>query len=143
VGEVVRQDSRSVGQVVLLESDSALVEVDRLGIRRVIANLLENAIKYGERANVRIHIYGGDALLDVVDCGPGLPEEELEQAFEPFYRSPDPRLAAKSGTGLGLAICRSIARAHGGDVRLLRSDDGFIAQLKIPLASEEWRLKAA
>jgi signal transduction histidine kinase len=143
VSEVVSQSPRGVGEVVILESWSASVEVDRLGIRRIVANLLENAIKYGERARVRVRPDDAHALFEVIDGGPGLPEEELEQAFEPFYRSSNPRLAAKSGTGLGLAICRSIARAHGGDVRLFPSEEGFTAQLRIPLASKELQLQAA
>jgi signal transduction histidine kinase len=117
--------------------------VDRLGIRRIVANLLDNAMKYGERASVRIGSDGTDAVVEVIDCGPGLRDEELGLAFEPFYRSSDPRLAAKSGTGLGLAICRSIARAHGGDVQLLNSDEGFTAELRLPLAEDERLAEAA
>ena len=143
VGEVVRQQSTAMGQIVLDESERAFVDVDRLGMRRLIANLLENAVKYGERATVRVRAAGSDALLEVIDGGPGLREEELERAFEPFYRSSDPKLASKSGTGLGLAICRSVARAHGGDVKLVRSEDGFTARLWIPLACEEPGLEAA
>jgi signal transduction histidine kinase len=58
----------------------------------------------------------------------------LERVFEPFYRSESARASDKAGSGLGLAVCRSIARAHGGDVRLLHSNDGFLAQIRVPLA---------
>ena len=63
-----------------------------------------------------------------------MPDEELERAFEPFYRASNAEVSGKSGTGLGLAVCRSIARAHGGDVRLVNAEDGFRAQLRLPLA---------
>jgi signal transduction histidine kinase len=60
-----------------------------------------------------------------------VPDDELERVFEPFYRATN--AGNKKGSGLGLAVCRSIARAHGGDVRLIRSENGFLAQLRIPL----------
>jgi signal transduction histidine kinase len=67
VSEVVSQNPRAVGEVVILESWSAPVEVDRLGIRRVVANLLENAIKYGDRAKLRVRADNSHALVEVID----------------------------------------------------------------------------
>src|SRR5262245_8210199 len=86
--------------------ESPLVEVDAVQIQRVLANLLENALKYSPpdtRVVVRITATRKEAIVRVVDRGPGLEESELERVFEPFYRRPsDPR----SGAGLGLAIAR-------------------------------------
>jgi two-component system, OmpR family, sensor kinase len=73
-------------------------------------------------------------VAEVIDNGPGLPDDELERVFQPFYRAPQARASTKHGTGLGLAVCRSIARAHGGDVHLMRGDQGLVAQLRLPLA---------
>ena len=122
------------GDVVLEPGESALVDIDALGMKRVLANLVDNALKYGEAARIRLRIEQGDAVAEVIDEGPGLPEGELERVFRPFYRSPATRPAETSGMGLGLAACRSITRAHGGDVRLRRSDDGLIAEVRLPLA---------
>ena len=83
------------------------------------------------------------AVAEIVDDGPGLPDDELERVFEPFYRSESARASDKAGSGLGLAVCRSIARAHGGDVRLMRSAEGFIAQVRVPLAYGSERPLAA
>jgi len=131
----VVEDAVFVGKdVILEESELAPVEVDALGIRRLLGNLVENAVKYGDRAKVRLFTDQQEAVTEIVDSGPGLPEEELERVFQPFYRAPAARASAKHGTGLGLAVCRSIARAHGGDVRLQRGDHGLIAQVRLPLA---------
>jgi signal transduction histidine kinase len=133
--EDVVEDAVFVGKAVTLEDGAkAQVEVDPLGIRRLVSNLVENAVKYGTTAQVRLFTDQQEAVAEIRDDGPGLPEEELERVFQPFYRTPDAHASNKHGTGLGLAVCRSIARAHGGDVRLHRGDSGLVAQLRLPLA---------
>jgi len=121
------------GNVTLADCADVPVEVDPLSIRRLFGNLLENAVKYGGRAEVRLLTDGQDAIAEVRDGGPGLPEEELERVFQPFYRSPAARASKTEGSGLGLAICRSIARAHGGDVQLRNGEHGLVAQVRLPL----------
>ena len=122
---------------------SAPVEVDVLGIRRVLANLVDNAVKYGSCARLRVSVGPEEVIVDVLDDGPGVPAGDLERAFEPFYRTPDVRASGKRGTGLGLAVCRSIARAHGGDTELHRDVDGFKARLRLPLFQQPERRLAA
>jgi signal transduction histidine kinase len=138
------EDARLVGGTVEFEhSDPVPVEIDVLGVRRVLDNLLENAIKYGDRARIRLRTEAGSAIAEIYDEGPGLPDDEIERAFEPFYRSETARSSEKSGSGLGLAVCRSIARAHGGDVQLKRSGEGFLAEMRMPLAYDAERPLAA
>jgi signal transduction histidine kinase len=133
--EDVVEDAVFVGKHVTLgETELTPVEVDPLGMRRLLGNLVENAVKYGDSAKVRLFRDDQEAVTEVTDNGPGLPEEELERVFQPFYRAPLARSSNKHGTGLGLAVCRSIARAHGGDVHLIRADRGLVAQLRLPLA---------
>jgi signal transduction histidine kinase len=133
--EDVVEDATFVGKpVVLEEGEQVPVEVDPLGIRRLLGNLVENAVKYGDSAKVRLFRDDQDAVAEVIDNGPGLPDDELERVFQPFYRAPQARASNKHGTGLGLAVCRSIARAHGGDVNLMRGDHGLVARLRLPLA---------
>ena len=99
-----------------IAGESPLVNVDPTQIQRVLANLIENALKFspeGARVHVRITATRQEAIVRVVDQGPGLAEDELERVFEPFYRrGADPR----SGAGLGLAIARGFAAANGGRV---------------------------
>ena len=106
-------DAALLGGEAELESGQPLsVEVDALGVQRVLANLVDNALKYGRRAEVRLYAQGGDAVAEVSDSGPGLPADELERVFQPFYRAEASRTLNTGGIGLGLAVSRSIARAH-------------------------------
>ncbi|MBB3175858.1 ATP-binding protein [Variovorax sp. Sphag1AA] len=135
VVEDVVENAEFVGKNVRLgHSEEAPVDVDAIGMRRVLDNLIDNAVKYGSEARVRLFVDGEDAVAEVSDSGPGLPEVELERVFQPFYRAPQARASGKLGSGLGLAVCRSIARAHGGDVQLKAGARGLVAQLRVPLA---------
>ncbi|WP_334181863.1 ATP-binding protein [Novosphingobium sp.] len=137
-------DAQLVGGKVTIEHNVHIpVEVDPVGIRRLLGNLLENAIKYGESAKVRVSLLDGEAVAEIVDAGPGIPEDEFDRAFEPFYRSETARKSGQKGTGLGLAVCRSIARAHGGDVNFVHGGDGFAARVTVPAAFDPTLRKAA
>jgi signal transduction histidine kinase len=133
--EDVVEDAVFVGHDVVLDrTEKAAVDVDAIGMRRLLSNLVENAVKYGERAHVRLFTDRNDAVAEISDDGPGLPDDELERVFQPFYRGPNARASAKQGSGLGLAVCRSIARGHGGDVQLTRGARGLVARVRLPLA---------
>ncbi len=103
-------------------------------LRRCLTNLIDNAIRYGARARVEVEERAADIAIRVLDEGPGIPEAELERAFEPFWREPS-RSRETGGTGLGLGIARNIARAHGGEVTLKnRGGGGLEATLTLPQA---------
>ncbi|WP_067732432.1 ATP-binding protein [Novosphingobium naphthalenivorans] len=128
-------DAKLIGADVEIEHSAHIpVDVDPVGIRRLLGNLLENAVKYGDRARVRVSLADGEAVAEIVDAGPGIPEDEFDRAFEPFYRSESARKSGRNGNGLGLAVCRSIARAHGGDVSFAYANDGFVARVRVPAA---------
>ncbi len=88
-------------------------------LERAFINLLSNAIKYSEaggeiRASMRRE--GRNYLIDVIDNGVGIPEDELDRIFEPYFRSNEPRLAEQRGTGLGLRFVKTVAERHGGRI---------------------------
>lgn len=140
----VAEDAAVIGANVPIEAGSAaMVEVEVMGMRRVLVNLLENALKYGDHARIELTVLQDEAIAAIIDDGPGLPDEELEQVFQPFYRTASAKASGVPGTGLGLAVCRSIARAHGGDVRLCRSSTGFRAEVRVPLVYDAVRALAA
>ncbi|WKC37486.1 HAMP domain-containing sensor histidine kinase [Ectopseudomonas chengduensis] len=91
-----------------------------LALRRCIGNLLDNALKYGERAHLHIEDDAEAFVLHVDDEGPGVPEQKLEQVFEPHFR-----LASQQhGYGMGLGIARNLAHSHGGELSLRNLRDG-------------------
>ena len=114
-----RERARRVGLVLDVEAPLPLeVQADRARIEQVIANLLDNAIKYTERGEVRVRL-GGDAeraWCEVIDTGPGIPEEDQPRIFERFYRVDKARSRQEGGTGLGLSIVKHIVALHGGEV---------------------------
>lgn len=133
--ECAVEDAEMLGGEVTLEPGPPVsVEVDPLAIRRVATNLIDNALKYGRRAEVTLVSDGAEVMVSVADDGPGLDPEEIERVFLPFYRSDTARSMNLGGIGLGLPVSRSIARAHGGDVQLSNQASGLCARLTLPLA---------
>ena len=121
--------------VTVTEALPIQVDADPIALRRLVSNLLENAVKYAGSARCRVYGDGGDALLLVDDKGPGIPADSLERVFTPFERGDATRDPVTGGVGLGLALARGIARAHGGDVWLSRIPSrGLRAHVRLPAA---------
>jgi two-component system, OmpR family, sensor histidine kinase KdpD len=140
--EVIRaaiEDTGTPDRVRLaIEADLPLVRADAGQLRRALANLIENALRYGEHepVSVRARVSGGRILMRVVDQGPGIPLPEQERIFAPFYRGPD---AAGQGSGLGLAIVRGLVEANGGRVHvesLPGQGTSFVVELPLPAPVE-------
>ena len=138
INELVTQVSSRYGRStnipnLALETLPASCRVRRKALTRAIANLLDNARKYGgEPVAIETRAEGNEIVIDVLDSGPGVPECEIERLKRPFTRLENARTDA-SGTGLGLAIVDRIARLHAGKFELLnRSKGGLIARLRLP-----------
>ncbi|MBT8117621.1 MAG: HAMP domain-containing protein, partial [Gammaproteobacteria bacterium] len=107
-------------------------------IRTLVDNLVSNAIKYSpENGRLRVGLSSDRAYayIEVTDSGPGIPEAEHEQVFEAFYQGKPASQGPVRGTGLGLSIAREYARAHGGDVSVVKSNRGG-ASLRVVLPTE-------
>lgn len=112
------------------------VEADPAALRRALANLIANAVKFGGAARVKALPEDGRAVILVEDDGPGLAESELEAVFEPFHRAERSRSRETGGAGLGLTVARQAARAFGGDVTLINQPGGGLtARLSLPLVN--------
>lgn len=133
--ETVVDDMTDLGRdVELAPGGDATLDADLAGLKRMFVNLTGNAVAYGNAARVSLLIDPQYAVVEIVDRGPGIPEEELDRVFEPFYRLERSRNRETGGTGLGLASARAVARAHGGDVVLKNSPNGgVLAQITLPL----------
>ena len=120
-------------------TEKLVVEGDPIALRRLVSNLVENALKYGVAARARVYAAqnergGQDAVIEVDDDGPGIPDHERERVFEPFFRGEPSRNRETGGIGLGLAVVRSVARSHGGDAELInRPGGGLTARVRLPL----------
>ncbi|EIP97246.1 signal transduction histidine kinase [Opitutaceae bacterium TAV1] len=105
------------------------------GLKRALTNVIENAVRYGHRARVRLDLAPECLGIVIEDDGPGIAEEEFERVFAPFFRLESSRNRATGGVGLGLAIARSIVRAHGGDIVLAnRPEGGLCVTIRLPVA---------
>ena len=105
-------------------------------MKRLFANLIDNSMRYGGRAV--IHLSAGPQKVEVAidDEGPGIPQDQIENVFKPFFRLEQSRSKRTGGIGLGLATARTIARAHGGDIVLEnRPQGGLRAKVTLPLQS--------
>ena len=113
---------RAEGKAVELCETTAPLECcvlgDRLALRRVVTNLIDNALKYGGAARLRLQAVNASVELTVDDAGPGIPAPSRELVLEPFVRLDDSRSRRTGGAGLGLAVVRALVEAHRGTVRI-------------------------
>lgn len=132
--ESMAADAQALGQDVRLAGQAkAPYQARPQALRRALENLVQNALRYGGSAEIRISEEPKALVIRIRDHGPGIPEGELEQVFEPFYRTERSRNRATGGTGLGLSIARDIALGHGGTLRLANHPDGGLeATLTLP-----------
>jgi signal transduction histidine kinase len=113
---------------------SVVVDGDPVALRRLVTNLIDNAVKFGGSARARVYADAAAAVIEVDDHGPGVNDLDRERVFEPFVRVEPSRNRETGGAGLGLAVVRSVARAHGGDATLEnRPDGGLRATARLPL----------
>ncbi len=133
--ETLCEDMREVGKDVTYEGLDELSFKGRpMGLKRAVDNLIGNALKYGTKCSVSILQEETKVIICVSDDGPGIPEAELEEVFQPFKRVEASRNKETGGVGLGLAVVRSVAHAHGGTAELEnRPEGGLEARLILPL----------
>jgi signal transduction histidine kinase len=130
---VMDEAAETGGDTTVERAEKTIIEGDPVALKRLVSNLVENALKYGGRARGRAFSEDGMAIIEIDDDGPGVPPADLERVFEPFYRGEPSRNRETGGMGLGLAVVRSLARAHGGDVTLAnRLGGGLRATVKLP-----------
>ena len=132
--ECVQEDAEDAGQQVRIAGVARQpLRCRPLALKRCLSNLVDNALKYGQRAEITVADTPERLVLTVRDDGPGIPATEWEQVFEPFYRLEGSRSRDTGGTGLGLSIARNIARAHGGELTLRNHPQGGLeAVLELP-----------
>ncbi|WP_346915696.1 ATP-binding protein [uncultured Roseibium sp.] len=130
-------DLKSIGLDVTFNASPDVQDLvilgDRLALRRILTNLIENAVKYGTYARVSLLQENEFALITVDDGGPGFDPKEADLLLEPFVRAEPSRARNTGGAGLGLAVAQTLAEAHGGMIQLARHAKGGRATLKLPI----------
>ena len=102
-------------------------------IRRCINNLLDNSIKYADKVKIEINKNNNNLFINIEDNGPGIPEQEYNNVFKPFYKIDKGRADSKSSVGLGLSIASDIIRSHGGNIKLEKSSmNGLGVKIFLP-----------
>jgi signal transduction histidine kinase len=140
LADTVAEEFAELGADVAFESEGRAVASVRADLlRRALRNLVDNAVKYGGSAELRVTGGGGEPVrIEVADRGPGLPPEQLARAAEPFYRAEESRSRSTGGAGLGLAIAHAVAESHAGTLALAnREGGGLLAILTLPADASE------
>ena len=103
-------------------------------IERSLNNLIDNAVKYGEKIVLHLSKKNNNILIIIDDDGPGIPKNEYENVFKPFYKINKSRGDSKSSVGLGLSISSDIIQSHGGNILLEKSPlNGLRVKIFLPL----------
>jgi len=103
-------------------------------VKRCLNNLIDNAIKYGDKVKIELSKSTNNIFIKIEDNGPGIPKSEYENVFKPFYKIDKGRAETKSSVGLGLSISSDIIRSHGGNIKLEKSDmNGLGVKIFLPV----------
>jgi signal transduction histidine kinase len=132
--EALQEDAEDMGQAVRITGIAEQpLHCRPLALKRCLTNLIDNALNYGQCADIAVTDAPTRLRVSIRDHGPGIPTAELERVFEPFYRLESSRSRDTGGTGLGLSIARNIAHAHGGELHLRNpAGGGLEAVLELP-----------
>jgi signal transduction histidine kinase len=138
--DTLRCDYEDAGKPVTVSGQVGRPVMSRpLAMRRILTNLADNALKFGEAVELTVQVTPQkDIEICVLDRGPGIPESELEAVLQPFYRVENSRNRETGGTGLGLAIAQQLAASIGARLSLAnRPGGGLAARLVMPLSAAD------
>ena len=131
--EVVENARRGEAEITFEHENDLIAEVRGGTVQRALENLIGNAVGFADKVHVSLVRAGKRIEISVDDNGPGIPEDQFDEALKPFNRLDESRNQNRKGVGLGLALARDVARNHGGELRLAKSDlGGLKATLSLP-----------
>jgi signal transduction histidine kinase len=122
--QALADDLAEQGHAVTVTGSSLVLPLQPVATRRIVSNLLGNALRYGTRADVAVRVEDGWACVVIDDDGPGIPEAQLGEVLRPFYRVDTSRSRDTGGTGLGLYIVRDLTQRQGGELALSNRPQG-------------------
>lgn len=132
--EAICEDMSDAGHEVTCAIDGQILAPCRpVALKRALTNLVDNAVRYGGKADVGARLNGQNVEITIVDEGPGIPETEMERIFLPFYRLEASRSRDTGGMGLGMAIAQTTINSHGGSIDLRnRAGRGLCVRVQLP-----------
>ena len=137
VKELIATSFADRGITTELAADLPTLPLDRTRWRLLMRNLLDNALRHGAGADTTVLLHtrrdGDQVCMTVRDHGPGVPEAQLAQLGEAFYRPDSARQRATGGVGLGLHLCRLVAQAHGAQLLIRNAAPGLVVEVRLPL----------
>ena len=126
--------------VVLKQQDPVVLKGIREALGSAVENIIRNAIRFApEGSDIEVRVVQEskhDALVQIRDYGPGVPDDVLEELFEPFFRVDDTRGRENDGTGLGMAIASKSVQWHGGSIKARNASPGLEVSIRLPLKYE-------
>lgn len=141
IKEEIRKEVEHRGSILNYEGsidDSVLISLDKMKIKRVFWNIIQNSLKYCDDnciINITCKVYNKKIKVEICDNGCGVPEEQISRIFDRFYRVDGSRSREKGGTGLGLAICKDIIDKHEGEIGAFNKEKGGLCiWFSIPMA---------
>lgn len=136
--QAMADDAQELGQPVTASGDAAALRLQPVAFKRVLSNLISNALRYGQQAHVQVGMQAGPSSavrITIDDQGPGIPADQLAAVFKPFVRLDTARGSGTGGVGLGLYIARELVHRQGGEITLAnRPEGGLRAEIILPLA---------
>lgn len=132
--ETIAEDTQEAGFEVSVQGSAQPLLAQPLALRRCLNNLVVNAVQYGGgRAELSLRDNGTEVSIEIIDHGPGIPENQMQTVYEPFVRLEPSRNKNTGGVGLGLAIAREGVRRNGGELTLRNAPDGgLVARIALP-----------
>ncbi|TMH97024.1 MAG: ATP-binding protein [Betaproteobacteria bacterium] len=131
--------AQAKGLRLLVDAQPAMLEADPEKLRSIVDNLISNAVKFtppGGVISVKARALGGEAVIEVMDSGPGVAPEERESIFNLFFRGRTKADTGVKGSGLGLAIARELVEAHGGQIAVVGGGAGGHFRVTLPRRGE-------
>jgi signal transduction histidine kinase len=132
--ETIAADAAESGQhVTLAPGDPLAIPMRPRTLKRALVNIVENAVRYADGADIQLAHEGDEAVVRIIDHGPGIPEAERDAVLKPFYRCETSRSRDTGGIGLGLSIASDAVSAHGGRIALMETPGGGLTvEVRLP-----------
>ncbi len=129
ISSIIKNIDLKKNNINFLEKNIVKTSGRPIQLKRAFQNIIDNSVRYSKKLNIEIFLNDDGCIIIIEDDGPGIPDKNYEDVFKPFFSLDPSRNKLKGESGLGLSITRDIIRAHGGEVKLSKSNYGGLKSL--------------